>query len=124
MPLIAQANECLFCHFPGDKLFENEIGYVIEDKYPVSPGHLLIIPKEHVNDWFSASPELQEKLLLLVTESKEWLDSQHAPDGYNVGMNCGRDAGQTVMHLHIHLIPRYRGDMEDPRGGVRGVIPS
>jgi diadenosine tetraphosphate (Ap4A) HIT family hydrolase len=96
---------------------------VLWDSYPVSPGHALIVPKEHIPDWFAASPEMQNELSSLIAVTKAEIEKQHQPDGYNVGFNAGAAAGQTISHLHIHVIPRYVGDLEDPRGGVRRVIP-
>ncbi|WP_338151819.1 HIT family protein [Methanoculleus sediminis] len=87
------------------------------------PGHLLIIPFRHVADFFDATDTEQIALLALLREAKDLLDGRYHPDGYNVGVNVGEAAGQTVMHLHVHVIPRYAGDVEDPRGGVRGAIP-
>ena len=112
---------CPFCS-RSDALFENELAYVREDKFPVSPGHLLIIPKRHVPDWFLLTREEQQAMLALLSRAKEYLDVRYHPDGYNIGINCGEAAGQTVFHVHMHLIPRYAGDVENPRGGVRGVI--
>lgn len=103
---------------------ENELAFAVRDRYPVSEGHTLVIPKRLVVTWFDASPDEQRALLELVGVVKERLDARAPrPDGYNVGFNAGEAAGQTVMHLHVHVIPRYRGDMDDPRGGVRHVIP-
>jgi len=101
----------------------NDLCYARYDRYPISPGHLLLIPFRHVANFFDATDAEQAALLALVREAKAHLDREFGPDGYNVGVNVGQAAGQTVMHLHIHLIPRYRGDIENPRGGVRGVIP-
>jgi diadenosine tetraphosphate (Ap4A) HIT family hydrolase len=113
---------CPFCHIK-DFVLENRLTVAIYDKYPVSPGHLLIIPKRHVADYFDATQEELEGIRDLVKQGKVLLDRERRPDGYNIGANCREAAGQTVMHLHIHLIPRYLGDLENPRGGVRGVIP-
>jgi len=107
-----------------ERLFENEIGFVIYDGYPVSKGHCLIIPNRVYPDYFESTPEEIKGLNELIFMTKEFLDKEYKPSGYNIGVNCGEDSGQTVFHLHIHLIPRYKGDVEDPRGGVRGVIPS
>jgi diadenosine tetraphosphate (Ap4A) HIT family hydrolase len=101
----------------------NELAFAIPDRYPVSPGHTLIVPRRLVATWFDATPEERTAIFELVDEVKRRLDEEKHPDGYNVGFNAGQAAGQTVMHLHVHVIPRYRGDMEDPRGGVRHVIP-
>lgn len=115
--------DCPFC-LPDRVLFGNELAYVKSDKFPVSPGHLLIIPKRHVADFFLTGEAEKVALLSLLDEAKHYLDGKHAPAGYNVGINVGEVAGQTIPHVHLHLIPRYQNDMENPRGGVRGVIPS
>ena len=105
-------------------LFETEHFFVIEDGYPVSPGHLLVISKEPKPDFFALSDAERLELPSAILLAKAWVEERHDPDGFNVGMNCGEAAGQTVMHFHCHVIPRYSGDMADPRGGVRGVIPA
>ena len=84
---------------------------------------ILIISKEHIRDYFDASTEVREAIFDLMEDCKSLLDNKYNPDGYNIGFNCGKEAGQTIMHFHLHLIPRYEGDIEDPTGGVRGVIP-
>ncbi|MGC2456656.1 MAG: HIT family protein [Gallionellaceae bacterium] len=114
---------CPFCR-PAGILFENDLAYSHPDKHPVNPGHLLIIPKRHVADFFLTTGAEKVALLSLLDEAKHYLDGKHAPAGYNVGVNAGEAAGQTIFHVHLHLIPRYQGDTENPRGGVRGVIPS
>ena len=115
---------CPFCNPSKDEIvLANNLCYARYDKYPVSPGHLLIIPFRHVANFFDATDAEHTALLALVREAKTLLDEQFHPDGYNVGVNVGKTAGQTVMHLHVHVIPRYAGDVEDPRGGVRGAIP-
>lgn len=119
-------SDCPFCTPPANTdpgTPEHALAHIRQDKYPVSPGHLLIIPNRHVADWFALTDEEQQAVMALVNKAKAWLDSTLQPDGYNVGINCGEAAGQTVMHVHCHLIPRYRGDTTNPRGGVRGVIP-
>jgi diadenosine tetraphosphate (Ap4A) HIT family hydrolase len=119
---------CPFCKIAKDTNVECvarfSLCYVIKDGFPVSPGHLLIIPYGHFSNWFSAPKEVRLEIVDILEEMKSFLDKNYSPNGYNIGANCGSSAGQTVMHLHVHLIPRYLGDMEDPRGGVRGVIPS
>jgi diadenosine tetraphosphate (Ap4A) HIT family hydrolase len=95
----------------------------IRDGFPISPGHSLIIPKRHIGSFFETTEEERLALLALLDEAKQAAATESNPDGYNIGINDGPAAGQTVPHLHIHLIPRYAGDMEDPRGGVRWVIP-
>jgi diadenosine tetraphosphate (Ap4A) HIT family hydrolase len=102
----------------------NELAFAIRDGFPVSPGHTLVVPKREVPTWFEASREEQHAILELIERVKTDLDRLLRPDGYNVGFNAGVAAGQTVMHLHVHVIPRYTGDLPDPRGGIRHVIPS
>ena len=103
----------------------NDLAFAIADRYPVSKGHSLVVTRRLVETWFEATQDEQLALICLVNEVKEYLDQNlyPKPTGYNVGFNAGLSAGQTVMHLHIHVIPRYDGDMADPRGGVRHVIP-
>lgn len=116
--------DCIFCKIEKDRIIkENETAVAIYDGFPVCKGHMLIIPKRHIKDYFEADAHDKEELWKLVEECKKIVDKKFKPDGYNIGINCGHAAGQTVMHLHIHLIPRYNGDIENPRGGVRGVIP-
>lgn len=116
---------CVFCKMAqGDAIIRFKYCFAMRDQYPVSKGHTLIIPYEHTENWFTARKEVLLDMMEALEMMKKALDAEYTPDGYNIGANCGPVAGQTVMHLHIHLIPRYRGDMEDPRGGVRGVIPA
>ena len=96
---------------------------LICDAYPVSPGHSLVIPRRHIGSWFEASEDECTAMLALLEAAKAMIDQEHRPDGYNIGINDGPAAGQTVPHLHVHLIPRFKGDVPDPRGGVRWVIP-
>ena len=105
-----------------DYVFETEYFYAIYDRFPVSPGHLLIISKSLKNDYFNLEEVEQYDLLLAINTGKEEVEKQHSPTGYNIGMNCGEDAGQTVMHFHCHIIPRYKGDMKNPRGGIRHCV--
>jgi diadenosine tetraphosphate (Ap4A) HIT family hydrolase len=115
---------CLFCSLPLDRVIDaNEHGQVIRDGYPVSPGHTLVIPRRHIGSFFDLGVQEREGLMALLDQAKHVLDASFHPDGYNIGINDGPAAGQTVPHLHIHLIPRYHGDLPDPRGGVRWVIP-
>ena len=95
----------------------------MRDAYPVSPGHTLVIPTRHVGSFFELDEAERAVLLNLLARAREGLEREFKPDGYNIGINDGAPAGQTVPHLHIHLIPRYQGDLSDPRGGVRWVIP-
>ena len=116
--------DCPFCNIKQYQIVkENEFAYAIYDKYPVNKGHILVISKKHLRDYFSASKQEKEAVFSLMEECKKILDEKYNPDGYNIGLNCGIEAGQTIMHLHLHLIPRYDGDIDDPTGGVRGVIP-
>ena len=96
---------------------------VIRDGFPISPGHTLVIPNRHIGSFFELSPDERQSLFDLLDTAKKVLDAEFKPDGYNIGINDGPSAGQTVPHLHIHLIPRYKGDQVDPRGGVRWIIP-
>ena len=96
---------------------------LILDGYPVSPGHSLVISKRHVDSFFEVTEVKRAALFALLDRAKELVAHQHQPVGYNIGINDGAAAGQTVPHLHIHLIPRYDGDQPDPRGGVRWAIP-
>jgi diadenosine tetraphosphate (Ap4A) HIT family hydrolase len=105
-------------------VLENDLGYAMYDGFPVNPGHLLIIPKRHFSNFFESTDTERTALFSLVDDAKKIVDQKFHPEGYNVGINIGEAAGQSVMHLHIHLIPRYIGDVEKPKGGVRGVIPS
>ena len=115
---------CPFCNpLKEEIVLANNLCYARYDKFPASPGHLLLIPYRHIPTLFDATDAELATLLALVREAKDLLDERFHPDGYNIGVNVGTAAGQTVMHLHVHVIPRYAGDMEDPRGGVRGVIP-
>ncbi|MDA9949805.1 HIT family protein [Paracoccaceae bacterium] len=107
-----------------ERVLENEFGFVIYDGFPVSEGHCLIVPYRVYSDYFESTEDEVVGLQKLIIETKKLLDKKFQPNGYNVGINCGEVAGQTVPHVHIHLIPRYKGDMDNPRGGVRGVIPS
>lgn len=116
--------ECPFCQIEPEKyLFKNKYCFAIYDKFPVSKGHILIIPFRHFSSFFDATIEEKLALLDLLEVCKKHLDENFKPDGYNIGVNIGAEAGQTIFHLHVHLIPRYKGDVEDPTGGVRGVIP-
>ena len=113
----------IFSEIPNNEyLFEGEHFFAIYDRYPVSPGHILIISKNDKNDFFSLDKIERTELNELVIEAKNIIQSKFSPDGYNIGMNCGVSAGQTVMHFHCHVIPRYQGDMDNPRGGIRHCI--
>lgn len=116
--------KCIFCNIKKrDKIIcESEHVIAFLDLYPVTPGHTLIIPKEHVINYFDISPAIQNEIWNLVNRCKEILDNTYHPNGYNIGININKSVGQTIFHTHIHLIPRYTGDTQDPEGGVRGVI--
>ena len=115
---------CAFCTLPSARVVdENATAIVIRDGYPVSPGHTLLIPKRHTGSFFDLSEKERGELLALLDRAKLVLDKEFQPKGYNIGINDGAAAGQTVPHLHVHLIPRFDGDLPDPRGGVRWVIP-
>lgn len=112
--------ECIFCNYNKSEIIaENKLAFAIMDKFPVNEGHTLIIPKRHFANFFEATEEEIKAIYSLMHEVKEMLDIQYEPAGYNVGINVGYYAGQTVMHLHVHLIPRYKGDVENSRGGIR-----
>ena len=106
-----------------DQILKNDLCYARLDKYPVSKGHLLIIPFREFPSYFDATEAEKRALWALLDEARTWLDGRYHPAGYNIGINVGAAAGQTVIHMHIHVIPRYERDMADPSGGVRGVIP-
>jgi len=115
---------CPFCTLTSSAIIlDNDHAMSIYDGFPVSPGHMLILPKRHMTSLFEASFEERTALFDLLAESRGLLLGEYGPDGFNIGINEGSAAGQTVMHLHIHLIPRYAGDKADPRGGVRWILP-
>jgi len=114
---------CPFCNAQGAVL-GNDLAFAQFDKYPVNEGHLLVLPRRHVASWFEATGQERSALLAMLDEGRHLLETLFRPDGYNIGINSGEAAGQTIMHLHVHLIPRFRGDCAEPRGGVRGVIPA
>ena len=115
--------KCPFC-FPHSVIMENELGRVIPDRYPVSPGHLLIVPRRHCTDFFQLADDERVAIWKLLSLARAYLRDRHQPDGYNIGVNCGSVAGQSIEHVHIHVIPRYSGDMRNPLGGVRGILPT
>ena len=116
---------CPFCTLPAERILNtSQHGWIIRDGFPISPGHTLIIPRRHVDSFFNLTADEKLDLLGLLEIAKVDLDAEFKPDSYNIGINDGPAAGQTVPHLHIHLIPRYTGDVSDPRGGVRWLIPA
>ena len=117
-------DECPFCALGEDRIVaRSDHTWTIRDAFPVSKGHSLILPRRHVSSWFETGALEKAALLQALDEAKQALDAEFSPEGYNIGINDGVFAGQTVPHLHIHLIPRYKGDTPDPRGGVRWVFP-
>ena len=118
-------DKCLFCSINLDHLVdENSFCYSAIDSFPVTELHMLIIPKRHVANYFDLnSSEICAMHDMLVKMKKTIEIKDNSVTGFNVGVNAGKDAGQSIFHVHIHLIPRRKGDVENPRGGVRGVIP-
>ena len=118
-------NKCIFCDENNfDIIFSNDLFYVIRDKYPVTDKHTLIILKDHKKNYFDLiDKEIIQLNNILKFQREDLIREDKTISGFNIGVNIGEDAGQTVMHLHVHLIPRRNGDIKDPRGGVRGVIP-
>lgn len=115
---------CPFCEFePGMVIGQNAHAIAVRDRYPLAEQHTLIIPRRHVKSAFDLAPVEYSALWELVADIRGALSADAAPDGFTIGLNDGREAGQTVMHAHVHVIPRWSGDVEDPRGGIRWVIP-
>jgi diadenosine tetraphosphate (Ap4A) HIT family hydrolase len=116
--------KCPFCDVAADRIYaENDAAFAIADAFPIADGHTLVIPKRHVASIFDLSNEEQAALSRLVAQVRAKLLADLDPDGFNIGVNDGRAAGQTVMHAHIHVIPRRKGDSDDPRGGLRWIKP-
>jgi diadenosine tetraphosphate (Ap4A) HIT family hydrolase len=117
--------DCPFCHINPSRIFYNSnLVKGIWDSYPLNPGHALLIPHRHISRWFDATFEEQAALTSAIEQAKAAIEKQHSPNGFNIGFNDQKAAGQTVPHLHIHVIPRYAGDVADPRGGIRNIIPA
>jgi len=116
-------NDCPFCHDPSP-IIVGRNAFVRYDRFPVSPGHVLVIPNRHVASFFDLTKAEKKEIFNLVNKARHLIQEEFRPDGYNIGINIGESAGQTVWHVHVHLIPRYTGDVQNPRGGVRGVIPT
>jgi len=115
---------CPFCLPSRNQIvMECSLAFVKRDGYPVAVGHSLIIPRRHVATFFETTDDERRAMLELLDETKVLLNREHRPDGYNIGINDGAAAGQTVMHVHLHIIPRYLGDKNDPRGGIRWIFP-
>lgn len=117
---------CPFCNLSNsiEIICESDICVAFYDGFPVSFGHTLIIPKRHEASYFNLSDNERQAMNQMLFDVKQKLDEHFHPDGYNIGVNVGEYAGQSVFHCHMHLIPRYKGDVPNPKGGVRGVIPS
>lgn len=107
----------------GHFILESDLVVCFRDAYPVNPGHVHIVPRRHTPDFFDLSGLERDAMFDMVEEVRKWLAEEFAPDGYNIGLNIGEAAGQTVPHAHLHVIPRYLGDVDDPRGGMRWVHP-
>ena len=123
-PLAGNMSDCPFCNPDTGRTFHQDpVIRCLWDGYPVSPGHALITPIRHFPEWFDATRVEQAALMEGLEIAKRGILKTHTPDGFNIGINIGAAAGQTVPHLHVHLIPRYQGDVPDPRGGIRHVIP-
>jgi len=115
---------CLFCEVPESEIIiDHDLCFARWDKFPVSPGHLLVIPRRHYASVFDATDEEFAAMWEVIGQVKQLIDKEYKPDGYNIGVNVGQAGGQSVFHMHMHIIPRYKGDVENPKGGVRGVIP-
>ena len=119
-------NDCLFCDSHNNEFIdENEFCYARRDGYPVTPRHTLIIPKRHVASYFDLDDcEIKAMHQMLIEMKNKIQGCDEMVSGFNIGVNAGEDAGQSIFHVHMHLIPRRRGDIDNPQGGVRGVIPS
>jgi len=115
--------ECIFCKkYNFNIICENNLAYAIYDKYPVNKGHILVIPNRHVDNFFYLNDNEIKAIFNLLKKTKSILNNKYNTDAYNIGINIGKYAGQTINHVHIHLIPRYKGDIDNPAGGVRKLI--
>lgn len=117
---------CVFCRqlATGDLVAGNALAAAFFDAFPLNPGHCLVVPRRHESNFLALSPDEQAAMWALVPTVRDRIESNHAPDGYNLGVNVGEAAGQTISHAHLHVIPRYHGDVPDPRGGIRLIIPA
>jgi diadenosine tetraphosphate (Ap4A) HIT family hydrolase len=118
-----ESDGCDLC-VPESVLSENDLAYVRLDSNSLCPGHVIVVPRRHVADFFEMTSQEKAAVLELLGTARQLIQAQHSPDGYNIGVNVGRAAGQSRMHVHVHLIPRYAGDVANPRGGVRCVLES
>jgi diadenosine tetraphosphate (Ap4A) HIT family hydrolase len=119
--MATDTSSCELCA-PNEVVFENALAYARHDSNSLSRGHVLVVPKRHVADFFDMTTEEQSAVLALLNQAHASSHAQHSPDGYNIGVNIGKAGGQSRMHVHVHLIPRYAGDVPDPRGGIRCVL--
>lgn len=121
------AEKCFFCDIQKQeddkKIIEKGDFFSRFDDFPISKGHAVIIPKSHVASIFELSSQQIQNLFFLIGETKKILKDKFSPNGFNIGINEGESAGQSIFHLHVHLIPRYIGDVKNPRGGVRNIFP-
>ena len=117
------ATACIFCRIDRPVVVQSAHSLAIFDNFPVAKGHTLVVPRRHVVTIWELDDAEFADAFLLVRKVKQLLEKEFAPDGFNVGVNCGEAAGQSVWHAHIHIIPRYRGDVPRPRGGVRNIMP-
>ena len=118
---MSEGGQCELC-IPDVVLCENELAYARYDSNSLAPGHILVIPRRHVADFFDMTAGEQRAVVELLVQARKMIGELHAPDGYNIGANIGKAAGQTRMHVHVHLIPRRDGDVPNPRGGIRCVL--
>ena len=114
---------CIFCEPERERIAQNDAAIAVFDSYPVSPGHALVLPRRHVETIWDLDQAEYDRCFRLMRETQPLLAERFKPDGFNIGVNCGEAAGQSVWHAHIHVIPRYKGDTPNPKGGVRHVIP-
>jgi diadenosine tetraphosphate (Ap4A) HIT family hydrolase len=125
LPMTQDFESCFFCPMPPERtIAKNELAYAIRDGFPVTPLHMLVIPRRHVGDYFGLTKDELLACHDLIHRVREMVLSEDTTvAGFNIGVNTGAAAGQTILHCHFHLIPRRSGDVENPRGGVRNVIP-
>jgi diadenosine tetraphosphate (Ap4A) HIT family hydrolase len=117
--------QCPFCRIEQTSVFfQSESVVGIWDSYPLNPGHALLIPRRHIASWFEATVDEQSALTLAIQQAKVAIEKKYSPQGFTIGFNDQEAGGQTVLHLHVHVIPRYEGDVPDPRGGIRNIIPA
>jgi diadenosine tetraphosphate (Ap4A) HIT family hydrolase len=117
---------CVFCNriVRGELVADNNLAVAFLDAFPLNPGHCLIVPRRHESDFLALTPEELAAAWALVASVRQHIEADRTPDGYNIGINVGEAAGQTIAHAHLHIIPRYQGDVADARGGIRWIIPT